>query len=539
MQRTQTSCFETDREAQASLRQVKSETRPRPHHDSSSSNLNNVGWISKLTSCWQCVVPTFKRRSKKPTNHSKRSEVLSLRDIALQTSDHEIHLFPVKIPSKESSLTWDIFQSTPPTSPGIPNQNALIHPREENKTEIFNPNFDYSKLSLSDEIHDLDEDSAIIPKQKFSTIPRETNEISLSNPNIAVPTHIIIKDSTEVNYDVERTEVDPPQKLNQEIKVLPWLQNPDTDNKATFTGPVDDCNRPHGRGILQYENGDSYEGPFHHGLRHGSDGILITYRGTMVYHGEFQNNWKHGHGIQKGIADKYPRYAGGYCKGLPHGYGEGYQKDGSLFHRGQWDFGKPSHRMVPLLNEQDIPIEDMIIETLSNSSNIFWTPVACDESLELSLGPRISRYDPFQRRISVLQDDSSMASDSCLSEVTYNSSDFFSDTSQDLSEYVHDDHSAFGPSTTSNCNSKDPTKIYAQNSILGLGRLQNRILDQTSLSATTSEYNDEYGDWDPIRVHSQITDDYDHSDDTDTDDNLSMDHKLYQISSLPGYEQEI
>jgi hypothetical protein len=408
----------------------------------------------------------------------------------------------------------------------------------ENKNEVFNPKFDYSKLVQSDEIHDLDDDSTVFLTQIDNPmLPQETDEMSFSNANVSIPIHIIIKDS---NYDMEMIEADSQKHLNQEIKVLPWLQNPDTQNKATFTGPVDDSNRPHGRGILQYENGDTYEGPFFHGLRHGSDGIWITHQGTMVYIGEFRDNWKHGHGTQKSIADECPRYTGGYCKGLPHGYGVGYHKDGSVFHKGQWDYGKPSHQMVPLMNDSSDP-KDLMSVGSKSTNDVFRIPMACDESLESTLGPRVSRYDPFKRRIPSRQDDSSTTSDSCVSEVTFISSDFYMETSQDMTESFPNNSFDTSSVGNSSCSSrkKGTTKLYAQNSILGLGRSQNQRTDHTSLFSTNMEYDDDNSDWDPINVYSQIIGDTDHDENKNFEYSDKRGQTFYQISSLPGFEQEI
>jgi len=95
-------------------------------------------------------------------------------------------------------------------------------------------------------------------------------------------------------------------------------------------------------------------------------------------------------------------------RGVPHGYGEGYNSDGSIFHKGQWEKGMPGHQMLVLVQPT----------TLLDEWSMASGQVACDVSdpSSLSYPERMSRYDPYRRML----DDSSGNSDdeSCFSEVT-------------------------------------------------------------------------------------------------------------------------
>lgn len=186
-----------------------------------------------------------------------------------------------------------------------------------------------------------------------------------------------------------------------------WQQNYSPENRAKYSGPVISDNVPHGRGILQFASGDTYDGPFQNGKMHGSDGIFMTQKGS-VYVGGFLENLKHGHGKQT-MLGKRQRYFGSYEHGIPHGFGEAYNVDGSLYHKGQWEAGTPSHKMIPF-NPKPIEGDD-------DSAISEFLQTACDASFASTVDPMISRYDNL-RAVRLDSDDSSIDSDSCFSDIT-------------------------------------------------------------------------------------------------------------------------
>ncbi|PRP73858.1 radial spoke head 1 protein [Planoprotostelium fungivorum] len=58
------------------------------------------------------------------------------------------------------------------------------------------------------------------------------------------------------------------------------------DNGISYIGTFDTQGRRHGKGKLQYQNGDYYEGSFHLGKRHGR-GTHVCNGGKHRYEGEF------------------------------------------------------------------------------------------------------------------------------------------------------------------------------------------------------------------------------------------------------------
>ena len=223
----------------------------------------------------------------------------------------------------------------------------------------------------------------------------------------AIPEHILVgqtRRSTLANHEPDLSEED-----TTFVERQPWKYNPTPFNPAKYSGPVLRNGIPHGRGILEFENGDTYEGPFHMGFMHGADGSLKTINGSL-YIGGFSENLKHGHGIQT-IIGKPQRFSGNFHKGIPHGYGEAYSADGSLFHRGQWENGRPSHSMIPFKRGMGLG-EDGSVQ----SSSIV---LPCDLSIGSTIEPRVSMYDPLRRSLMHDDDDSSAASKSCFSEVSF------------------------------------------------------------------------------------------------------------------------
>ena len=130
---------------------------------------------------------------------------------------------------------------------------------------------------------------------------------------------------------------------------------------------------------MKFANGDSYVGTFKHGQMHGSKGVYVWSNGS-VYTGDFVNNMPHGHGDYRMKDER--RYMGNFESGMLNGYGEAYSKDGTLYHKGQWENGIPDHKYVPfILDEKDDQSSRMSI------------PVACDTSATSTDDPSESIYE--------------------------------------------------------------------------------------------------------------------------------------------------
>ena len=87
-------------------------------------------------------------------------------------------------------------------------------------------------------------------------------------------------------------------------------------------------------GILQFRNGDSYIGSFHHNERHGQG--LYMWADGRCYEGEFHHNQRHGQGtftFSDGAV-----YQGDFLKGRRHGYGHYSFPNGNSY-EGEWKEG--------------------------------------------------------------------------------------------------------------------------------------------------------------------------------------------------------
>ncbi len=57
----------------------------------------------------------------------------------------------------------------------------------------------------------------------------------------------------------------------------------------TYTGTVDENDKPHGKGHAKFDNGNDYNGPFVHGVMEGPDATFV-FKGDGVYTGSFKQN---------------------------------------------------------------------------------------------------------------------------------------------------------------------------------------------------------------------------------------------------------
>lgn len=130
-------------------------------------------------------------------------------------------------------------------------------------------------------------------------------------------------------------------------------------NDGTYSGSViQSTNIPHGKGILEYYNGCTFEGRFVDGLkRYGTmryrDGSIYhgqfvtngtreghgqyTFPNGVIYRGEFQKDHMHGPGTM--IWSNGSRFVGYWKKGIRHGPGRSFQSNGLLRKEGVWKDG--------------------------------------------------------------------------------------------------------------------------------------------------------------------------------------------------------
>ena len=143
--------------------------------------------------------------------------------------------------------------------------------------------------------------------------------------------------------------------------------------KETYTGAFNPDGARHGKGVLQWANGDVYEGEFKNGLRHGTgkyeeklsgqvyvgtyisgqrDNGILTFSNGDTYTGEFKDDvfggfgilktktitykgeWLHGRRNGNGLLTYHAtkdRYDGAFLNNLPHGYGRYIWGDGHRY----------------------------------------------------------------------------------------------------------------------------------------------------------------------------------------------------------------
>lgn len=94
-----------------------------------------------------------------------------------------------------------------------------------------------------------------------------------------------------------------------------------------------------GKAVFTYSNGDSYDGYYKKGLRHGQ-GIYRYKSGVYEY---YDGDWKNGEASGKGVLKFRDGriYEGDFVKGQPEGLGIGKDTAGKVIHDGQWKEGMP------------------------------------------------------------------------------------------------------------------------------------------------------------------------------------------------------
>ena len=87
--------------------------------------------------------------------------------------------------------------------------------------------------------------------------------------------------------------------------------------QGSYSGALNELKQPHGYGIMKYNNGNQYEGPWVNGKMEGAHGNYKHKVLGITYVGHFANDKKHGHGtLTMKNGDKYDgEYVAGYKEG--------------------------------------------------------------------------------------------------------------------------------------------------------------------------------------------------------------------------------
>jgi antitoxin component YwqK of YwqJK toxin-antitoxin module len=94
----------------------------------------------------------------------------------------------------------------------------------------------------------------------------------------------------------------------------------------------------HGKDVEEYVNGQSYQGNFDHGLRHGF-GVYYYKDCTKMYEGEYKNGKYDSHGVYY-YESGTKMYEGEWKDGKYDGHGVYYYRSGIKMYDGEWKDGK-------------------------------------------------------------------------------------------------------------------------------------------------------------------------------------------------------
>ncbi len=93
--------------------------------------------------------------------------------------------------------------------------------------------------------------------------------------------------------------------------------------------------KPHGKGVLSFNDGGRYEGSFVKGMITGKGIMIYTVPSSGYrYEGDFVNGNRHGRGVYAFPSGN--RYEGEFAVNEIHGYGTMYSPDGSVSQKGRW-----------------------------------------------------------------------------------------------------------------------------------------------------------------------------------------------------------
>lgn len=126
----------------------------------------------------------------------------------------------------------------------------------------------------------------------------------------------------------------------QPVTTIKEMEYKTAIGECKYTGPIDENNNPHGRGMAQFSDGRYYHGSFEHGVLTG-DSVFFSYPNGDVFKGSFENGEKKdGYGKESGInSDGLTwEYEGEYKNGTWHGKGTITWSDGDKY-KGDWKNG--------------------------------------------------------------------------------------------------------------------------------------------------------------------------------------------------------
>ena len=98
----------------------------------------------------------------------------------------------------------------------------------------------------------------------------------------------------------------------------PLEQRTEKQDIIRISGEKSIDKRKNGHGVVQYQNGNRYDGMFKDGKRHGQG--KFTWKNGNVYEGEFENDQMSGHGKFTGVNGVI--FEGEYKNGYPNGRGK-------------------------------------------------------------------------------------------------------------------------------------------------------------------------------------------------------------------------
>ena len=225
------------------------------------------------------------------------------------------------------------------------------------------------------------DDSATQGSRTSTVITAESTP--LSSPVTNVETKVRTANSVKKDNETK----------TQDVRNIEWTVAAPHRRCGLYSGTALKGKIPHGTGVLVFEDEEVYEGPFKYGVMQGSKGLLMSASGGM-YEGAFWLNLRHGHGEE--VFACRSRHVGKYEKGLPHGFGERRNPDGSVFFVGQWFLGKP-------VGLHDVMEEGSIDEGEESDSNTAVISNVNNNAL-------VSQKATSNRLLDVENDDCSLAS---------------------------------------------------------------------------------------------------------------------------------
>jgi len=110
---------------------------------------------------------------------------------------------------------------------------------------------------------------------------------------------------------------------------------------GTYTGKVSKDGLYQGQGVIDYRNGDTYDGSFKGGKRHGWGRFTIASRTPSGSGDMYEGEWAHDayHGKGRITTSMGTIFEGQFESGRPHGHCEHRRKDGCLLFSGEYVSG--------------------------------------------------------------------------------------------------------------------------------------------------------------------------------------------------------